>query len=434
MPRRVFPIFITTLAYLLLGSMKRNRRSFIKASGAAAVTVGVAGCIGGGSDEDDGVIRFGLPTSLSGPYSQLGTDYHRGFQIWVDDINERGGLLDQDVELIHYDDESDPDRSRQLAERLVSEDDVDFLFGPYGSPTNYAACLVADQTQTPMVSGAASDPDIFDRGLEYFYSVLSKTTEYGVSLPEFISNVDWGQYDMEEPTTFAGVRAEAAFTDDLGAAQIENFEERGFELVHESTYPVDIDDFSGILSQIEQADPDILALCGFPGDEARFAEQMQQADLNVDVHSQNYSSQPVIIETLGEQVDYMLNGAWWDRRYEFERVDQYVSAWEDRHDDRPPEMPLAYSTATGMVFETAIGNAGSTASDDVNQELKEIDTETTMGRTEFHETGWSLHAYENEAVRQWQNQEMELLYPEKFRTGDPWFPAPEWGERDEPPA
>lgn len=414
--------------------MRQNRRSFIKASGAAAIGVGVAGCIGGGGNSDDDIIRFGLPTSLSGPSAQLGTDYHRGFQIWTDDVNERGGLLDQEVELIHYDDESDPDRSRQLAERLVSEDNVDFLFGPYGSPTNYAACIVADQTQTPMVSGAASDPDIFDRGLSYFYSVLSKTTKYGGSLPKFLASADWSQYDVEEPTTFASVRAEAAYTDTLGEAQIEKFEAEGFELVHESSYPLDIDDFSGILSQIEQADPDILALCGFPGDEARFAEQMQQAGVNVDIHNQNYSSQPVIIETLGDQVDYMLNGAWWDRRYEFERVDQYVSAWNDRHDDRPPEMPLAYSTASGMVMEAAIENAGTTNADDVNQELKDIDIETTMGRTEFHETGWSKHVYENEAVRQWQDQEMVLLYPEEFQTGDAWFPTPEWGNRDEPPA
>ena len=414
--------------------MKRNRRSFLKASGASAVAVGVAGCLGLGEESGGEGIRFGLPTSLSGANSQLGTDYHRGFQIWADDVNENGGLLDQEIEVIHYDDESDPDRSRQMAERLVSEDDVDFLFGPYGSPTNYAACIVSDQTQTPMVSGAASDPEIFDRGLEYFYSVLSKTDEYGYALPTYLEDVDWGAHGMDEPTTFASIRAEAAFTDDIGAAQIENFEEYGYELVFEDVYPLDIDDFSGMITQIDNADPDILLVAGFPPDEAKFAEQMQQADLNVDFHNQNYSSQPVIKETLGDQVDYLFNGAWWDSRYEFNRVEQYVSEWNDRYDDRPPEMPLAYATASGMVIETAIENVGSTDPDDVNQELKDIDTETTMGRTEFHETGWSLHAYENEAVRQWQNQEMELLYPEEFQTSDPWLPTPEWGDRDEPPA
>lgn len=414
--------------------MRQNRRSFLKASAASAAAVGVTGCIGGGGSGDTDGIRFGVPTSLSGANAQLGTDYLRGFEIWRDDVNDRGGLLDEEVELIHYDDESEPDRARQMAERLVSEDNVDFLFGPYGSPTNYAACIVADQTQTPMVSGAASDPEIFDRGLEYFYSVLSKTDEYGETLPKYLDTLDWNEQPIDEPSTFASIRAEAAFTDDIGQAQIENFEDYGFELLYEEMYPLDINDFSGILTQIKDADPDILLVAGFPPDEARFAEQMQQADVNVDIHNQNYSSQPVIVETLGDQVDYLMNGAWWDREYEFERAQQYVEEWTARHDDRPPEMPLAYATSAGMSAEFAIENVGSADADDVNQELKDLDIETTMGKTEFHETGWNLHAYENEAVRQWQNQEMELLFPDEFATGDIWLPTPEWGDRDQPPS
>lgn len=395
----------------------------------------MAGCLGGGGGGgSDDVLRFGLPTSLSGPNAQLGRDYSRGFNIWVDDVNDNGGILEQEVELIEYDDESDPSRARDMAERLVSEDNVDFLFGPYGSPTNYAACIVADQNQIPMVSGAASDPEIFDRGLNYFYSVLSKTDEYGETLPVYLSELDWGQFDMDEPSTVASIRAEAAFTDDIGMAQIENFESQGFNVTFQDTYPLDINDFSGLISQIESEDPDILLVAGFPGDEAQFAEQMQQADLNVDIHNQNYSSQPVIVDTLGEQVDYLFNGAWWDYRYEFERVDQYVSEWRDRHPDTPPEMPLAYSTSAGMTLEFAIDEAGSTDADDVNQALAELDTETTMGRTEFHETGWSLHASENESVRQWQNQENELLYPDRFASSEPWLPTPEWGNRDQEPS
>lgn len=414
--------------------MYHHRRTFLKSAAATTALVGLGGCLGNGNGDDDDVLRLGYPTSLSGGNAQLGTDYHRGFEIWADDVNENGGILDMEVELIHYDDESSPARAREMAERLVSEDDVDFLFGPYGSPTNYAACIVADQNQVPMVSGAASDPEIFDRGLQYFYSVLSKTDEYGETLPLFLAEIDWGDYDMGEPSTVASIRAEAPFTDDIGMAQIENFEAHGFDVVFQDDYPLDIDDFSGLISQIEAEDPDILLVAGFPPDEAQFAEQMQQADLNVDIHNQNYSSQPVIVDTLGEQVDYLFNGAWWDRRYEFDRVDEYVTEWDERYDDRPPEMPLAYATAAGMALEFAIEDAGSTDPDDVNAALESLDAETTMGRTEFTDTGWSAHAFENEAVRQWQHQEMELLYPDEFATGEAWLPTPEWGDRDEPPS
>jgi len=409
-----------------------DRRSFLKGSIGAVGLASAAGCLGDDTGGDSGPLRFGYSTSLSGPAAVLGQQYHTGFQIWRDHVNDNGGILSRQVELTHYDDESSPDRARELANRLAAEDGVDFMFGPYGSPTNYSASVVTQQQKIPMVSGAASDPDIFGRDLEYFYSVLSRTDKYGKSFPNFLQSVDWDAHGVDEPSTAAALRADAAYTSTLGKAFIENLENQGIEVAYEEEYPTDLQDFSNIISSIENADPDILCMCGFPADEARFAEQSQQADLNVDIHYQNYSSQTVIVDTLGDQVDYMLNGAWWDRRYEYNRANTYVDMWNER-EDSVAEMPLSYATAAGMVYEDSIERAGSTDPDDVNEAIAETNMETILGPTEFHETGWNVHQYNNEAVRQWQNQEMTLLYPEDFATGDLWLPTPEWGERDSPP-
>ncbi|MDS0476957.1 amino acid ABC transporter substrate-binding protein [Natrinema sp. 1APR25-10V2] len=410
---------------------RTNRRTYLKSSLSAVALASAAGCLGGSGGGGD-TLKFGYTSSLSGPTAVLGKQYHTGFQIWRDHVNENGGILNKEVELVHYDDESNPERARELANRLASQDNVDFLFGPYGSPNNYSASLVSQQNQIPMVSGASSDPEIFSRGLEYYYSTLSKTTKYGKSFPEFLASLDWGSFDMDEPSTAATLRADAAYTSTLGKALTQNLEDQGFEVAYEQEYPTDQNDFSSILSELSNADPDVLCVCGFPADEARFAEQAQQAGLNVDIHYQNYSSQTVIVDTLGDQVNYMMNGAWWDRRYDYNRVDTYVEMWNQRKDS-VAEMPLSYATAAGMVFEKAIEEASSTNADDVNQALKSLDIETPLGRTQFHETGWNRHQYKNEAVRQWQNQEMTLLYPEKFATGDVWLPTPNWGNRDSSP-
>lgn len=406
-----------------------GRRAYLKGSFGAAALASFAGCLGG---DDDSTLTFGYTASLSGSNAVVGEQYHTGFQIWRDHVNDNGGILDQDVELTHYDDESDADRARELANRLASQDGVDFLFGPYGSPTNFSASVVSQQQQIPMVSGSASDPEIFGRELDYFYSTLSKTSEYGKSFPEYLASLDWDSVDVQEPSTVAALKADAAYTSTLGESLAQNLEEQGLEIVSEQEYPPDLQDFSNIISEISNEDPDVLCLSGFPADEARFAEQAQQADLNVDLHYQNYSSQTVIVDTLGEQVDYMFNGAWWDRRYEFERVETYVDMWNERMDSIA-EMPLGFATSAGMVYENAIEEAGSTDADDVNQALKDVDTETSVGPVQFHETGWNTRQSENEAVRQWQNQEMTLLYPDDFATGDVWLPTPEWDDRDSAP-
>jgi len=408
-----------------------DRRSYLKGALGATAVSSFAGCLGGGGGGSD-TLTFGYTASLSGATAVLGKQYHTGFQIWRDHVNENGGIDGRTVELTHYDDESSPERARELANRLVSQDNVDFLFGPYGSPANYSASIVSQQQQIPMVTGASSDPAIFDRGLKYYYSTLSKTTKYGRSFPEYLASLDWGQFDMQEPSPVAALRADAAYTSTLGEAFIQNFEDQGFEIAFEQEYPLSLQDFSNVISGVRNADPDVLCVCGFPADEARFAEQAQQADLNVDIHYQNYSSQTVIVDTLGDQVNYMLNGAWWDRRYDYNRVDTYVEMWNSRRDS-VAEMPLSYATAAGMVYENAIKQAGSTDVDDVNQALASTDIETTLGRTQFHETGWNRHQYKNEAVRQWQNEEMTLLYPGEFATGDVWLPTPDWGNRANAP-
>ena len=409
-----------------------NRRTYLKGTAGAVGLASMAGCMGGGGGDDGGPLSFGYTASLSGPSAVLGNQYHTGFQIWRDHVNENGGILDRDVELTHYDDESSPDRARELANRLASQDGVDFLFGPYGSPANYSASVVSQQQQIPMVSGAASDPDIFGRDLDYFYSVLSRTDKYGQSFPEDLVSLDWDSFNMSEPSTAAVIKAEAAYTSTLGEAFVTNLKDAGFDITYQEEYPLDLQDFSNIISGIQNANPDILCLCGFPADEARFAEQAQQADLNVDIHYQNYSSQAVISDALQEQVNYMFNGAWWDRRYNYNRVDTYVEMWNKRKDSTA-EMPLAYATAAGMVYENALNEAGSTNLDDVNEAIANTDIETTLGRTEFHDTGWNLHQFKNEAVRQWQNEKMVLLYPEDFATGDVWLPTPDWGDRDSAP-
>lgn len=416
--------------------MSPNRRGMLSAGAAIASSL-VAGCtgmLGSGSGSDD-TITFGVTASLSGAYSGAGTRYLNGYKIWRDLVNENGGILDREVELVNYDDESSPERSLTLYNRLVDQDNVDLLFGPYASPINYSAANASAQHQLPMVTGAASDPGLFDRGFEYYYSTQSKTTKYGRAFPRFLGEVvDWGQHDMEEPETAAVLYTEGAFTTDIGESAISNFEEFGYEVVHDEQHPSDVSDYSNIITRVKDADPDILAIYGFPQTEATFASQARESDLNVDVHYQNYSSTNAILETLGEYSNYIFHGAWWDERYEFPMTDELVSTWQDRHPDLAVGMESAYGPSAGQAFQTAIEEAGSINPDDVNAALAEINTETVMGPTEFHETGWNLHQYESEAVRQWQNEERVLLVPTEFSDGEPWLPTSKWSNRTEAPS
>ena len=114
-------------------------------------------------------IRVGTTQSLTGKFKVFGEEQLRGIQMWVHDINTRGALLGKNVELVYYDDHSESDRSALLYRRLIEQEKVDLLIGPYSSDTTLAASTVAEQHNFPMVASAASAEKIWQRGYKNIF-------------------------------------------------------------------------------------------------------------------------------------------------------------------------------------------------------------------------------------------------------------------------
>lgn len=123
-------------------------------------------------------IRIGTTQSLSGPYEEFGTNQLRGLQMWVGDINARGALLGRPVELVHYDDGSDPARSAELYQKLIEQDKVDLLIGPYSSDITMAASQVAEAHDMPMLTLAASADKIWAQGYNNIVGLDTPSTRY----------------------------------------------------------------------------------------------------------------------------------------------------------------------------------------------------------------------------------------------------------------
>ena len=123
-------------------------------------------------------IRIGTTQSLSGPYEEFGTNQLRGLQMWVGDINARGALLGRTVELVHYDDGSDPARSAELYQKLIEQDKVDLLIGPYSSDITMAASQVAEAHDMPMLTLAASADKIWAQGYNNIVGLDTPSTRY----------------------------------------------------------------------------------------------------------------------------------------------------------------------------------------------------------------------------------------------------------------
>ncbi len=77
------------------------------------------------------------------------------------------------LEIKYYDDESTPARTAQLLERLIEQDNVNFILGPYSSATTIAAAPVTEKYKIPMVEAEGASRSLFNKGYKYLFAVLS---------------------------------------------------------------------------------------------------------------------------------------------------------------------------------------------------------------------------------------------------------------------
>ena len=141
----------------------------------------IAGAGGSARGADD-VIVLGAAVSLTGKYALNGTNTKNGYDLGVAKINEKGGVAiggkPYKLTVRYYDDESTPARGTELAERLIKQDGVNFILGPYGSGLTKAILPIVERPKVPMVEANGAARELFTKGYRYIFAVLSTSDQY----------------------------------------------------------------------------------------------------------------------------------------------------------------------------------------------------------------------------------------------------------------
>src|SRR5919201_5900625 len=147
----------------------------------AALAVALALAVGGAVPAiAQGPIRIGASLSLTGTYAKLGKNQHEGYQLCQKELNAKGGLLGRKVDFVVYDDQSMPPTGVRLYEKLITEDKVDGVMGPYSSPVTEAVANVTEKYKKVLVSPLAATTSIFKRTprRQYIFMVISPAEVY----------------------------------------------------------------------------------------------------------------------------------------------------------------------------------------------------------------------------------------------------------------
>jgi branched-chain amino acid transport system substrate-binding protein len=227
-------------------------------------------------------IRIGGTLAITGFLAATGAIHQAVGNVFVERINEQGGLLGRPVEWVLLDDESVPENAAAAYERLITEDEVDLVIGPYGTGNITAAMAVAERYGYVFPHHTAS--------LTYAYTYPCHFSSWSTGLHPNITNPNL-IYDAIEssgntPETIGFVVNEFPGTMFISYGQegteeggaVTEAEDRGYDVVLDVTHPTDISDWTQIAAQVADADPDFLYIAGLGVDASNLITAMQAID------------------------------------------------------------------------------------------------------------------------------------------------------------
>jgi branched-chain amino acid transport system substrate-binding protein len=403
----------------------------IAALGALILAAGLAAPSGPAAAAGDTIV-FGSPVSLTGSLTKEGHLTQEGYELWKNYVNAHGGIKvggkTYNVDIKYYDDESKNDTSAQLAERLIDQDHVNFLLGPYGSGTSFTVAQIAERKKIPMVEGNGAAEKIFNQGFKYTFGVLSPARRYLEGILQMTKA-------QKPPAQTVGITAASdAFSQEVaqGAAAWANA--NGMKVVYNNKYPDTATDVSSIISALKATNPDVILNAGHLQDALLVQKGLKEQ--NVMAKAYGYSvgpDTPDFASSLGKDANDVFGGAQWSDAVKYkgapgfyQTAQEYAKAIDAAYHHRA-DYHNAESTAACLAFQYAIQKAGSLDTEKVRDALAKLDVTTFYGIIKFDSRGINL--YKPMVVNQIQNGRLTTVWPALTADGKPKYPAPPWGQR-----
>ncbi|MBA1146167.1 amino acid ABC transporter substrate-binding protein [Ectothiorhodospiraceae bacterium WFHF3C12] len=369
------------------------------------------------------VIRVGAPLPLTGPLSPEGEKQKRGYDLWAKTVNAEGGISvggkSYQVEIEYVDYESNTPRAVQTAERLISENDVDFLFSPFGSGATKAASGVSERYGIPTIAATASSTAVYNQGYRYLFGTFTPNATLTDPLARLVKNSD------EEIETVAIYARNDLFPLAIAEEMEKSAKKHGFEVVSFSEYAIGTMDHASALTVMRREEPDWVFATGYINDLILVRKQMSDLGLSPKVLTMIAGpAYQEFIDATGDLSNNVSSAAWWhpavdyDGEGTFGTTDAYLEAFKEEYGARP-DYAEASASAAGVILQLAIQQAGTLDPKAVRDALANMDTTTFYGPIRFGDTGQIVSL--EPPVFQIQDREAKVIYPDSVKQTDLQF-------------
>jgi branched-chain amino acid transport system substrate-binding protein len=364
----------------------RKPRTFALLSALALTT----GLIGGAASAQD-VIRVGAPLPLTGPLSPEGLKQKRGYDLWADAANAKGGIKaggkTYRVEIVYVDYASNTPRAVQSAERLITEDKVNFLFAPFGSGATKAASAISEKYAIPMIAPTASSAEVYDQGYKFLFGTLTPNETVSDPIAQIVSEAN---KDIKRVAILA---RNDLFPLAIATQFEKSVKDRKLEVVNFQRYAIGTMDHSAAVTQMRAARPDWVYASGYINDLILIRKQMNDLGLKPPVITMIAGpAYKEFAEATGPLAENISSVSWWHPavRYNgkdvFGTTEAFNAAWAKKYGGEADYVE-ASSAADGAILQLAIEKADSIDPKKVRDELAAMDVETFYGKVKFGPNG-----------------------------------------------
>lgn len=396
----------------------RTTRSLAKLALSAAVAVAPA--LFAVQVSAQGTIRFGAPLPLTGALAPEAVKQQQGYDLWAEAVNAAGGIdvggKKMKVEIVYTDYQSNTPRAVQAAEKLITQEKVDFLFSPFGSGAAKAASTVSERYGVPTIASTASSSQVYDQGYKYLFGTFTPNDTLTNPLSDIVVQKAPGVKRV------AILARNDLFPLAIAQEMEKSAKQRGMNVVVFEKYAINTMDHSSALAQIKASSPHWIFATGYINDLVLLKKQM--ADQRIEAPVVTMVAGPAyqeFIDAAGPGAENISSASWWHpaARYKgsdiFGTTENYVKAFRAKYKS-DPDYAQASASVSGALFQMAIEKAGTLDKAKVRDQLASMNVMTFWGPVKFGPTG-QITSLEP-PVFQIQGGKTVVVHPQAIKQGE----------------
>ncbi len=374
------------------------------------------------AQEESRAVRLGMTASHTGEFKELSEEFLSGVQFWAEDLIDRGGNR---IDLVVYDDESNPDVAAELYERLITEDQVDLLIGPFSTTLAMAVAPVAEKHNFPMVVEATA-PKLYDQGFKNVFGIYTPADQNMTKVMEMA--VENGLVSV------AILHQESGFPNAVAQGVRDQAAGQGLTVVFDGSYPVDATSLDSVVTQLAETAPDLVIVGAYLDDSVQFVQALKKTGYAPRMLA--ISGAPSVAEfgeRLGDDADGVIATTQWMRDGGIPGSFDFGYRYRNRY-GRYPSYNAAGGYAAGQILEAAARLAGvsidmdpAALRDGVREQLSQMKFQSLLGNYRVEANG--EQSGNPIYVVQWQYPFRSLIAPEEIARWTLKFPYQEWDRR-----